>query len=287
MDGMAPKTTQRKGVAQVVKSTTTRPGAPEATSYSTWKNDDLKDELRARNATVGGKKADLVTRLEDLDSQGVTSDNPLQKKAPAEKSTGTKSSGTKTTPAKTTNGGTGTGDKPAPRVVGGVEMDGPRKIHAGTKKGPKTRPSNAHETGNKNRKPSQSKSPLNKTVDGGVEKNIKTTAAEKDCANRSRDKLTSIMKGMRENHGGGTAGVLKCVFGDTYEDLLRALDNLSKIQEAELKEDLAAKKVESEVGAEEPDESEEEDEEEGEVPEESQSPDAKYDEESNSDSEED
>jgi uncharacterized protein YydD (DUF2326 family) len=38
--------------------------------YLNWKLEELKSELRKRNVKVSGKKKELITRLEFLDSAG-------------------------------------------------------------------------------------------------------------------------------------------------------------------------------------------------------------------------
>lgn len=211
----------KKGVAKVVKPAPKKvpKKAQEVRNDYTglkadrnkWTCEQLKQLCAFHDITAKSKakKAELVALVEGLDAPGADEpgDDPpaKSKKAPAPKKKTTK------TPA-------------APKAV---ETDEPKKK--------KKTPKGGFRAGGVSKSPSP-EPPVDKTASGRVTKPAKkATGAEKARASKYRDRLAEIMKKMRDDSG--KTEVREGVFGDVYEDLVQAGEELHAVETAEAAEE--------------------------------------------------
>ncbi|KAK5129581.1 hypothetical protein LTR08_003046 [Meristemomyces frigidus] len=197
---MAPKkTTGARGVAVVKKA------SKKVIRTDGWYAEtvpELKKELKKRGALVGGKKDDLVARLDGLDAEGKTGEDSA---APV-KATDTKKSGSasnKGTAATSTKG----------------------------KGGKKPVPASGFRAGGRSRSNSPTvESALGKTASGRV---IKVTGAHKKRAFGYQTRVEAILRKIEEDHGvedENVDAVINSVFGPAYQSLQNAHTKLEIIR---------------------------------------------------------
>lgn len=236
----------KKGVAVPVKPAKSAKPKARTDGYHGMNVDGLKGLLRARGLQVGGKKAELIERLEESDATSGEQNDATGTEVPAT-GTSTKTSKTARAPKKMVE--KKTGESPATNDTTDPPDTSASTATKGTR--PKKVPANGYRATGGSGKPTSgkktpgSKSPPGKKTGAGVEKPVKATRKEKVRAKKYSEMLSDIIAVMAGHHG-STSALKKTVFGPAYEDLRKALTRAIEIEEAEMEDAPAAAETQQE-----------------------------------------